>query len=221
MRSVLFLVIYAMIAISAETACSADRTYLSASIGMASVDDYGITESESGTHIKLDYDKAIPISVAMGKRTDNISRGEIELSYQKNDLDNSIVSGFDNVSVKGDISSLALLANGYYDFITSGAIAPYFCVGLGLAEVSINDVSVRIPNPDSTQAVPLSDTVYEFDDDDIVLAYQVGAGVGYTISSNLIIDLKYRYFATSKAKFDNTKLKITSQNFYVGVRFGF
>jgi len=59
-------------------------------------------------------------------------------------------------------------------------------------------------------------------DDDTVLAYQLGAGVGFTGMPNVVIDLGYRYFATTDfTPEDPLSFTIGICNIVVGVRFDF
>jgi opacity protein-like surface antigen len=210
----------ACIALAAPT-FGADETYLSLAVGRTLVNDATVKVSDIQTRIKTDFDKGGALAAAIGVRTQKIYRGEIELSTQKSDIDTVMISGVDNVNVKGDVSVTAFLANGYYDFVSESAFTPYISVGLGMAEVAINDTTVRYANPASTEAVPLPDIVYSFKDDDIIFAYQLGAGVGCALGSHFNIDLRYRYFGTNEAKFDNGKMDYVSHNFYLGVRYGF
>ena len=59
------------------------------------------------------------------------------------------------------------------------------------------------------------------DDDDIVFAYQLGAGIGYGISENLTIQAGYRYFATADPDFSGTEAEVASHDIYLGMRFYF
>jgi len=89
----------------------------------------------------------------------------------------------------GDVSSLGLLLNGYYEIVTSSGFIFYVGAGFGFMNVSINDANVPI------LGLP------GFDDDDTVFAYQVGVGVGYAVNPKLAFDLKYRYMGTENPTF--------------------
>ncbi len=221
MRSLLILVVWGIMTVCAAQASAADGTYLSVHIGTAVMEDSHVTDALTSAQTKVSFDKGHALTAAFGVRTEKIYRGEIEISTQKNDPDQAAVGAFRNITVDGDIACRALLANGYYDFVGESRFTPYISAGLGMAEVSVNDVTVRIPNPASTDALPLPDTVYNFDDEAITFAYQLGAGVGYTFGPHFTLDLKYRYFTTNKVKLIDGKMDFVTHNFYAGVRYGF
>lgn len=123
-------------------------------------------------------------------------RLEGELSYRKNDL-----KDFD-----GDISSSGLIGNAYYDFrMVSPSIVPYLGGGLGFADVSLEAPGV--------------------DDDDVVFAYQLAAGVGFVMNKQVTIDLGYKYFATSDPEFATNagkrEAEYKSHNLFLGARYNF
>ena len=103
--------------------------------------------------------------------------------------------------LSGDITALAFLVNGYYDFTNKSRFTPYISGGVGLAKIEINDEDESL--------------------DDTVFAYQIGAGVGYAVSEKVTIDIKYRYFATSDPKFEEVGGEFASHNFLLGVRVNF
>lgn len=101
------------------------------------------------------------------------------------------------------------MVNGYYDFDIESAFTPYVGGGIGIANVSINDLAVL--------GIPLAD------DDDTVFAYQFGAGVGYEISPTLTLTADYRYFATADGEFTDAggflfDAEYSNSTFLVGAR---
>lgn len=54
-----------------------------------------------------------------------------------------------------------------------------------------------------------------------MFAYQVGAGVGYALTPQVTLDVKYRYFATADPDFDGTDMEYASHNIYAGIRLDF
>ena len=89
----------------------------------------------------------------------------------------------------GDISSLAFMANGYYDFLNSSAFTPYIGGGIGGARVSGNNVGITSP------------VHFTFSAHDWEFAYQGIAGVRYSLNPNWSLNLDYRYFSTLDPKF--------------------
>jgi opacity protein-like surface antigen len=115
------------------------------------------------------------------------------------------------LDASGDISNLALLFNGYLElFKIENVVTPYLTAGMGVAMVDISGLPVKSGESYTTDS-----------HNDTVFAYQFGAGVGYTVSEKLTIDLKYRYFQTSDLTFGNTIASYGSHNFYLGVRYTF
>lgn len=189
-------------------AYSAEGPYVSGNIGFAMLSDSDVTDSTiPGITIDMEYDTGLALGAALGYNFGN-TRLEGEISYQKNDFEKASLFGVD-VDLTGDVTSLSLLMNGYYDFVNNSAVTPYLSAGLGFAEVEVNDLNV----PGS--GLPNSN------DDDTVFAYQVGVGVGYAVNEKVTIDVKYRYFATSDPEFDTTEAEFASHNFLFGVRVNF
>jgi len=187
-------------------AYSADGPYLSANLGLAALSDSDITNPGEESE-ELSYDTGWTLGAAVGYRFNNV-RVEGELSYQKNDADQLSQMG-DISDMKGDATSTALLVNGYYDFANESAFTPYISAGLGYAKVETNDMNV------------VGSSGSDFNEDDGVFAYQVGAGVGYAVNENVTLDLKYRYFATEDAELDTSEVEFASHNFLVGIRYNF
>ncbi len=154
-------------------------------------------------------------------------RLEAEVGYQTNDVksrayyNNGVVFEWptnadgttttDRDAMKGDVSALTLMANGYYDFDLGSKIELYATAGVGVAQVSWHnvtnvtdvrrgeDLDPRVPhetggsgsynfaaNPDPG-----------FNAHETTLAWQVGAGIAAPIADNVKLDLRYRYFATT------------------------
>ena len=107
--------------------------------------------------------------------------------------DKRLADGFTGTRpVKGNFSMLAFMANVDYDFDMGSPWKPYVGGGLGFASISLDTES---------QATGRS----LVDDDDIVFAYQVGAGIGYEFplseGRSLTVSLDWRYFDTQTPTF--------------------
>ncbi len=191
-----------------SSAYSAGGLYVSGNIGFAMLSDSDLTDSTlPGATITLEYDTGFTLGGALGYDF-NRFRVEGEISYQTNDVDKIGAMGV-SFDASGDVSSLAFLINGYFDFVNDTGFIPYLSAGLGYAKVEFNDL--KVPALSSLSA----------GDDDSVFAYQVGLGVGYAVTEKVTIDVKYRYFATEDPEFDTTEAEIASHNFLFGVRFNF
>ena len=86
---------------------------------------------------------------------------------------------------------LAATGNAWYDIDTGSAWTLYFGGGFGTANLGIHlvniDVEGELDNPDYTFST-------------WSLAFQAGAGIGYTIADFMVIDLGYRLFGSIDPK---------------------
>ena len=108
-------------------------------------------------------------------------RVEIELGVRQNPLD-TVEFSSGEFAAAGDLSALSVLMNFFYEYRGLDPLLVYYGVGGGVARVTMNGVTV-----DGSPLV---------DDEDDVLAYQAGLGLGYRLTPALTFDLGYRYFAT-------------------------
>jgi len=190
-------------------AFSAEGTYVSGNIGAVFIPDYNLTDTTSpGTEIELEASSGTAFGIAVGHDYGNNIRAEAELAYQKNDFDKAVLNNA-YIPVSGDISSFAVLLNGYYDFPSESIFTPFIGAGIGFAQIDVSNFNAEgsgIPN-EST--------------DDTVFAYQVGVGVGYAFSEKITIDVKYRFFGTSDPTFNTNEAEYGSHNISLGLRVGF
>ena len=174
---------------------------------------------------------------AVGYRFADGLRVEGELSYRKMDLKTLNVKEPGGLAVllppnqrtvpaalnalrgtselDGDVREVALMANLYYDFDLGLDFSPYVVGGIGLNRISVKASGVR-------QFV---------DDDDTVMAYQFGGGLGYRVGGTddrpVTISLDFRHFVNSEATFIGKltgtpfDAKIGHGNYVgIGLRFG-
>lgn len=160
---------------------------------------------------KVLVDPGLAVSAVAGYTLKNIDRADIrlegELAYRYNETDE-----FQKSDLDGDITSVALMFNAAVDFVNKTAFTPYVLGGVGVANVSFNDFE--------------QGGVTLLDDDDTVLAYQVGAGCSFNLTEKLDLDLGYRYFSTAKPEVRDEageKGKINYQNhaLMLGLRYSF
>jgi opacity protein-like surface antigen len=207
-KSILAITGCAMLLLISSFANSAEGPYVSGNLGLAIPRDSDVTDSTlPGITLDIASDSGLAVGGAVGYGIYN-NRFEGEITYHKNDLDKASLFGAD-VNITGDTSCLALLLNGYLDFMNETAYTSFITAGLGFAKIEINDFYV-----------PGSGLPSE-SDDDTVFAYQVGAGVGYAVNEKITIDVKYRYFATADLEFDTTTVEYSGHNFLAGMRVRF
>lgn len=189
---------------------SAEGLYAGGSLGLAMANDSDFTDPTlPGFTITTEFEPGWGLSGAVGYDFNNF-RVEGEIAYQKNDVDEVSALGF-SVDASGDMTALAFLINGYFDFVTNSPVTPYISAGIGFAKIEINDFNI------SGSGLPSES------DDDTVFAYQIGAGIGFAVNPKVTIDLKYRYFATEDPEFDEfgVETEASSHIIYVGARFYF
>ena len=213
--------------------------YLAADLGMAlsSTSDFESAVTKGQT----DFDSALGYSVAVGLGWGGL-RMEGEASWRRTDLDSikfdqltgdllsraNLDAINDDIKIKGTRSTLDLMANAWYDVDVGVGFTPYFGGGLGVQYVRY-DVDLpldpgRIPGLPSNAVNVLSGL--GGDDGDWVLAYQVGAGVGYRLMDSLVVHVGYRYMGAGDPKLnwlDGPAVKSDAGNhvFRAGVRIGF
>lgn len=157
-----------------------------------------------------EFDTGINVGVSGGYDF-GMARLEGELAYRQNDFDKVVVEG-ELFAVDGDVGALSLMANGYWDFENLSPVTPYLGAGIGFANVSLNDVR------DAEGAF--------VDDDDVVFAYQFGAGVAFALNETMALDLGYRYFATTDPEYtdvegDTFETEYKTHNVSLGLRINF
>ena len=204
MKNFLIISVCAVLLCFSTIAKSADGSYVSGNLGIVVASDSDHKNpSFPGGKLDIESDTGFALAGAVGYKSGEV-RGEIEVAYQKNDLDKA-----SSLNSSGDITSLSVLLNGYYDIATNSEFTPFISAGLGFAKIDLNDFNF------TGSGLP------DADEDDTVFAYQVGAGVGYAVDEQVSLEIKYRYFATTDPEFAVTDAEYSSHNFLAGVRFGF
>lgn len=179
----------AMALILSGTSSALAAPYVSGAFGLVSVSDSDV--SGPGPD-EVTFDPGFGFIAGIGNGFDGL-RGEVEMAYRTNDLDNPS---------SGDISSLAVMGNLLVDIAVSETVRPFLGAGIGLANVETNSNDLG-------------------DKDDSVFAYQVIAGLGFPLTHVTTLDLQYRYFATADPDFGGVEAEYQTHNFFAGLRFDF
>ncbi len=148
-------------------------------------------------------------------------RLEGELSYKNAEMSKITeqISGTKITHVDGRLGALALMFNAFFDLHNNTQVTPYIGGGAGFATLYLSDTY-------GTEITTGNRSRLYRSDNDTVFAYQVGAGLEIAFTKMLSLDLGYRYFGTTKAKFNNhsfteTELKLESHNASIGLRIKF
>ena len=174
-------------------------TYISGNLGAVIVNDSDIEDGDDTG--EFTFDSGFGYLGALGLSNET-GRVEAELGYRKNDFDELKGAGLGNTDIDGDISSLSLMGNIYYDFSTEGGFYPFVGIGLGAANIE-------------------ADIDHAGSEDDTVFAYQLILGGSFTSSVGFSIDLQYRYFATGDPEFDGLEAVYRTHNLMIGLRQSF
>ncbi|MCH8918961.1 MAG: porin family protein [Proteobacteria bacterium] len=198
--------------------------YGSVHLGGVALEDADVTDSVPGASAtgEAEFDNGWVIGGALGYTFQNSVRAELEVSYRRNEIDSvtidtfsagpAVFTGLGTFDVDGDVDSLGLMANVWYDFSAPGNWKPYIGGGIGIVRVGV-DI-------DAVAGVATS-----YSDDDWVFGYQLGAGVGFSLNPTTVLSLDYRFFATADPEFKDSgetlKAEYRSHNIMVGLRFSF
>ena len=164
----------------------------------------------------LKFDPALTGSAVLGwdfEPGNPVGEGRIELEYTRRSNPLNEVK-FVEGSFKGGgrVTADSLLLNVYGVFHDSSRWAPYIGLGVGVARIEASDLKVT--------SWPMSS------DSAFVLAYQAGAGIDFALTDHLNLDLGYRFFSSTKPKFNEVnghkfEMDYISHNAVLGLRVGF
>jgi opacity protein-like surface antigen len=196
LQKTIFASLFIIVLFLSSTAFAGDRgLYLGAQLGAVFAQ-----KSDAGLVSNMDFDAGICGAVSFGYDHGlryAYARTELEYAFRKTD-----VSDGDLASLKvtgGEVQTQSLLLNVFYPFTIGYPVTPYIMGGLGAALVDISDVTV-------------SNTVF-IDNDQVALAYQVGAGIDLPINDRFTVEFTYRYFGTAVKEFENNALDDTQKKF--------
>ena len=186
------------------------------------VDDGGVLTT-SGDHAELTTDTGFGLDAALGYAWRNL-RLEGEVSWSRLGMDELKFDESVNVEVdvewSGDVSTLGLMANGWYDIDTGTQWVPYIGGGLGAARAEFGlGATGTITDLDDSEETTYDGSITT--SKDWVFAYQIGAGVGYRVSDAAVVQLGYRFLGTSEGDFRGTKARMQIHRVSVGVRHRF
>ncbi len=172
--------------------------------------------SDNLNNFSLQFDPALQGSVVLGWDIlpgTKAGEGRIELEYTRrsNPLDKVNLST-GTFTGGGDITAESLIFNFIGVFHDKKSWAPYFGAGIGVARLEASQLTEA--------GTPL------VSGKDIVLAYQFGIGIDFSLTEFLNLDLGYRFFSSTRPEFSEasgTKFKMDyrSHSAVLGVRVGF
>jgi opacity protein-like surface antigen len=203
-----------MLPLAASAQTAGQGAYVSIYGGPSFFPDSKITDPAipSSADLEASLDTGFQIGGAVGYHFNRNFRGELEGYYRRNALDSISASGTafgialsNTAAVDGHASNAGVMGNVYWDFANSTKFTPYVGGGIGLSKV---DVEISSGGASAS-------------DNDTVFAYQAMAGVKYALTSQIAVNVGYRYFATTDPKFGTTEVENQSHNVDIGLTYNF
>lgn len=191
MRVLILTVLFSFAAMAGSTAATAQDMYAGGNLGINYTHDGEIAGSGFDTAFAVGYAIGGYVGFDMGDY-----RLEGEVSYRANDIDD--IGG---VSISSSsVTTMALMANAFYDFDSGSPIVPYVGGGLG---VGFSTLELGGAEGDAT-----------------ALAFQLIAGGAYKMSDTLELTLDYRLFSMGTPKYVNSGVGIKQEYTNSALMFG-
>lgn len=202
MKRVVYVVFICAMLLSFSTLAYSDGSnYITPFVGATLLSEAELDDSAlPGTILNITYDPGYAAALAIGHDFGHF-RVEGELNYQYNDADKASINGGPESDVNYNVTLFALFCNAYFDFVADGAVSPYIMAGIGRGTLSVEN--------------------YSGNDQDVLFAYQAGAGMGIRVTDSLTIDLRYRYLKTDTAYLGTAHLDYAGHSGLIGLRFKF
>jgi opacity protein-like surface antigen len=174
---------------------------------------------------EAETDVGFIIGGAAGTHLTEDIRVELEVAYSENEVDHFVFHDDDGTSDTyegtGHFSFLTFMANVWYDIPLSEELKPYLGGGAGIAIVDANKVGYG-----EDENAPV------YDSSEVAFAFQLGAGLRWAVSDNIMLDVGYRLKGIDGPRFDNVEDVVPNSSKYdadfiwihnviAGVSFGF
>lgn len=182
-------------------------------------DSAAAATNQNATNQKWSDDSGYTVGGAIGYNFAGMGlpvRAEAEYLYhdQFKYSANNATSGGSTANFSSKIDIHTLFANFYYDIKTSTAFTPYVGAGLGVAWIN-QKIGSSFPGGETGNY------------DTTNFAWNLGAGVGYSLTDSIVLDLGYRYsnFGDAK-KYESSTYTfqakdLTSHEALLGLRYQF
>lgn len=163
---------------------------------------YMDSELSPGPGPDLEYETGFNVGGVLGAHFLDIARGELAVSYRLADTDDA-----GPLPVSGDLGVLGVMGNAYLDLELGDdvPVTPYlgFGIGLGAAFADFRAGSTNV------------------EDEDVVFAYNVLAGVGFDVTEEVVLQVGYRYFATTDPEIQGVDVELDIHELVFGARYEF
>lgn len=162
--------------------------------GLSLLSDNDVTRL--GAISSIESDEGYILSGAIGTQFQNV-HVEAEALYFENGL-NKISGAGGVVKMGGDVNVIGGMLSVYYDFDFGANWRPFLGGGIGMVRVSVNDA--------------VAPGVFSVDDDEDAIAYQLRAGISYSLSEHTDFVINYRYLISDELDFADSVGAIVSSD---------
>ncbi len=166
----------------------------------------GVTTNafDQGTYRDLDVGSDVQFAIGAGYRFTDYLRGDVTASRWTADAalaaGASTLAGVDNRGA--DMTGYELMANAYADLGTFVGFTPYLGAGAGATKLKVSETSCSL----NGGACDLGGT-YRYastDSDDWRFTYSLMAGLAYDLSTNLKLDVGYKFTDVAGASYPSS-----------------
>jgi len=159
-------------------------------------DSSGFTADTTTESFHINPDTGFVLGGVVGAKLTNWAeglRGELEVSYRRNDLHGvwTTSTGETGGLIDGNASTFAVMANVWYDFDFGWKIKPYVGAGAGWGRAKADGQAITTFTDTTSTATGVFNT---FDVSDSGFAWQLGLGFNYEAAPGVDVGLGYRYF---------------------------
>lgn len=179
-------------AVQGEYYLRADVGYLKGKIVNTNKSGIG-GASKAGTVDLSKTGKGVAGSAGIGYYVSDAFRTEAQLYYD------SGIKAKNTVITSSKQQTMGVLINGYFDLMPSSVFVPYVMAGVGYGKNKYQLLHTGV-TPSSNGQILKSKTKGE-------MMYQVGAGVGFKLMPQVIVDLGYRFLNKGSKAVDCTNGK--------------
>lgn len=203
-----------LVLLAVAPALATPKIYIEGTGGFSKLNQMDI-DPDFGNSFDLNPGSGYLASGAIGLQFDSL-RAALEFTHQKSKAKN-VSDGIETLETDGNVQVNRYMASVYKDFKTTTYFTPFIGVGVGVANISIND--------HSGEGSPF----VVIDDSDNVLAGKAEAGMSMEITKNISLLASYEYFMTDDADLQTTALfgseqfdtAVDAHNFKFGARYRF
>lgn len=187
------------------------RPYISVFAGASLMNDVN-TVSSSGSPYTARFNTGYIIGGVVGAKWNDMLRTELELSHSNVGARDYSYNGGAFSPASGSLGATYLLANVWLDIPTHSQLTPYIGGGIGYGWANADLKFGKSPG---------------YTNGNGGLAWQLGAGVKYSINEHLDVDLGYRYKALDNIDFVNAGgtsyygANLRSHNIQLGLTYNF